>query len=511
MVNIELYKYSEIDKSTVFYELTDYGIEFDNCVPSDLQNYKSVLKMVSSNTGILNFGNSVGRFALVDKQIRVVSKKISSENYEVMLREITKVMAQLPFDFNSIASEETYIDTINSSKILYHTFLILKYVILNDEVNFQGAFESIFSNPCRKNEQINAECNIWEASNVSSGTLVSLVQNPQQFCRLESFCGLKDTTLAKRLSVNKDTAFYPAKVIQSRIVHSLDTSENRFVKHFLKLCVDILYCFSNKVSLDKCLNKYELQGEIRSMIEITEELLSHYFFKEVGEMTTMPFNSTVLQKRNGYKEITYFYNLLQSSLILPISEEKAMLIIENKDISELYELWTYFKMVEVIGEITGTIPESAETLRENDFKAYLQKSVSTSFILNEKVIKVWYNKTYGSKKESYSLPLRPDIVIEVNGECYIFDAKFKLENVNWDCVEEEKNFIFKNGDIYKMHTYKDAIEGVKFACILYPNPDGNKVNLYWEDEINKIGVGAIPFLVGVEPEGLKNLLNKILN
>jgi predicted component of viral defense system (DUF524 family) len=34
--------------------------------------------------------------------------------------------------------------------------------------------------------------------------------------------------------------------------------------------------------------------------------------------------------------------------------------------------------------------------------------------------------------------------------------------------EEDTSTTFVNGDVYKMHTYRDAIQGVKAAFVLYP-------------------------------------------
>jgi len=77
---------------------------------------------------------------------------------------------------------------------------------------------------------------------------------------------------------------------------------------------------------------------------------------------------------------------------------------------------------------------------------------------------------------SYSVPLRPDIFIELNGKIIIFDAKYRVNFIDElkKLVEDESNLnkeekrleiikkderrgIYKLDDIYKMHTYREAI------------------------------------------------------
>lgn len=511
MILLAYLKYSEINDNYVFYELTDYYIEFDTGIIDCKENYNGVIRWIKPNLARVNFGNSIGKFDLFGKIINITSKKISIEMYEKMLMEITNAMAQLPLDFNKPTYKEAVIDDSGVDNISYHTYLLLRYIILSDEANLEGAFESIFKNPSRKNELENIECNVWESYDLNSKTIMSMCINPQNFEVISDKSSLRSTSIAKMLKREDETFFFPMKVNQSKVINSVDTPENRFIKHFLKCCYARLLNIKDLFIDIKCICKLEINKDIRRMMEIIEELLSNHFFDEIGEMTTVPFNSTILQKRNGYKEVRSFYDLLQSAIRIPVFEEKLKLIIENKDVAELYEMWTYFQVVKIVELLVGIAPEKVELVKENNFRAYLQKGISISFKTDYKGIKVWYNKTYGSNSGSYSLQLRPDIVIDISGELYIFDAKFKLENITVNEVEEEKDFTFKNGDIYKMHTYKDAIDGVKFAGILYPNNKIDVVDLFWENESEMLGVGAIPLLPDVEPIGLKRLLVKIFD
>jgi predicted component of viral defense system (DUF524 family) len=94
------------------------------------------------------------------------------------------------------------------------------------------------------------------------------------------------------------------------------------------------------------------------------------------------------------------------------------------------------------------------------------------------------------------------------------DAKFKVEKIEEllretddqeegldDEVKEERLGTFKRGDLYKMHTYRDALPAARSVWILYP---GNAVKFYGKggeravpsEELPLVldGVGAIPLL-----------------
>lgn len=507
---MEQIKFSELSKDTVLLEQTDYGILFDNEISNCPEGYKGVLEMLSPNTGRLNFGNCIGDFDFFGTTIRVESKKISNNQYEEMLMYVAGKMAELPFCFNSPTFESIDIDDLSRDKILYHTFIILRYIVLNAEVNLEGSFEYIFRNPSRRMERESFECNSWEASNIDMDTFYSVVSVPDRLNILNESSDLNKTGISKSLSRGRTFSYFPEKVTSFRFVNTLDTPENRFVKHFLQVCMEILYAFQLKLSSYRLLSQSTIYIEIKSMTEIIEMLLNHSFFERIGDMRSLPSNSTIMQMRNGYKEILQFYNLIQSSIKIPMFEGKAKLIIENKDVAELYEIWTYFKTVELVEKVTGVPAEVAYLYCDNDFTITLKHSACVEFICRDQKIKVWYNKSFGRNKGSYSLTLRPDIIIETPKGLYIFDAKFKLECINWDSDDEEKNFTFKNGDIYKMHTYKDAIENVKMACILYPNKDTSKDKMFWEDDDKTNGVGAFSLLPDTEPFGLKNLLKDVI-
>ncbi|CAK4865847.1 unnamed protein product [Aphanomyces euteiches] len=218
-------------------------------------------------------------------------------------------------------------------------------------------------------------------------------------------------------------------------------------------------------------------------------------------MTMIPYQSNVLQKRDGYRNMLIFYHRLLGGLHLAIDPESLTLLIEQKDIAELYELWTFVRMIDFVSEAVGTAPLQALRIHKDDWQANAAHGLEVRYLWQGQTLKLWYNRTFRKGGESYSLTLRPDIVLEFGERRYIFDAKFKLQYIQWETEEEDEQLersssTFKNGDIYKMHTYKDAIHGVISACILYPNAFTSEIKFFPEQPGNLVGVGAIPLLPG---------------
>ena len=112
-----------------------------------------------------------------------------------------------------------------------------------------------------------------------------------------------------------------------------------------------------------------------------------------------------------------------------------------------------------------------------------------------------YNKTFNKGSGTYSVEMRPDYTLEfiINDNNYKihFDAKYRLN------IEDES---FKNQDIVKMHSYKDAIENTLGAYVLYP---GEKEKIFEENELES--VGAFPLNPGNDKEEKRELVKFINN
>jgi predicted component of viral defense system (DUF524 family) len=80
----------------------------------------------------------------------------------------------------------------------------------------------------------------------------------------------------------------------------------------------------------------------------------------------------------------------------------------------------------------------------------------------------------------------------------------------------ERRGVFKRVDLYKMHTYRDAIPTARSVWILYPGTelrffgrDGCVANAAEEVQPRPVGVGAIPLAPGPQRDILACVLRRL--
>ncbi len=275
------------------------------------------------------------------------------------------------------------------------------------------------------------------------------------------------------------------------------------------------------------------------MIEVTKiyidklkQILRFSYLNHVNNLLLIPMNSTILTRRAGYKKIFTFYLGLKSVPENVFSDIDLDEVVENKSIDVIYELFCFFSIVNVLAEIYNIEINNLKYIveKKNHSQSLSKKNNSNTIVYNQKdelpKIKLHYNKSY-SYPMSYSKQFDPDISIEVLNsndeieEIFLFDAKFKVNL-------ESNNKKFKDDDIAKMHSYKDAIILSKGAYILYPgnlnkifNETKGAVELkigkidteYLIDINNKNAIGALCLNVqnSENKKDLKNFIHKLIN
>ena len=276
------------------------------------------------------------------------------------------------------------------------------------------------------------------------------------------------------------------------------------------------------------------EGYVTDKLKEYKETLSYYlsarYFLDISPMDYPPLNSQVLQKKEGYRDILEYFLLFEFGFKLNWDEVVEDFRGYEKKVYRLYEYWCYFELLDVIGKLTD-MEISFEDLFDVDDKKLnisLKEGVIKSFDLNlsdlidveslsldnnidsveldgfiddlEISIDLMYNKTFKKDSDyySYSVKLRPDYTLKINfaEKTFLihFDAKYKLDIKSED---------YKNQDVVKMHSYKDAIEDTIAAYVLYP---GREKEIFYEREGALESVGAFPLNPRDDRKNKKDLL-----
>ena len=482
--------------------------------------------------GTLNFRSYVGKSFLdvrkdsinsIKIPIEVRSKKIDYFNqYSAMIADLSQHALSLIFEVNSPLYQEFELDS-REKETYYEDFMFLEYLFRED--NLPSIFEYLSKNLHSQLRNHVETVPISFASNVNQDTLKNIVSKPNKLSK----------SSADFLIVDKLNGYIPSELEQVKHEDVIDIPENRFFKYFLELIQNLV---------EKLL-KSSKEGYIKDKLLYFSDEISYYlsskFFNHISSMDYVPFNSQILQKKEGYREIFQYFLMLEFSFRLSWDEVNNQFKGFEKKLSELYEYWCYFKILKVLNDLSVVKInfEDVFEINKDDWSINIKKGERSAkkFKLyisdNEIDVRLFYNLRFSdkSKYRSYSLAFKPDYTLYISiGEYkhFIhFDAKYrseleiidfynKIESSDLDKQIDERDSLeekareFKEGDIYKMHTYEDSILKTEGSYVLYP---GNKTKRFYESNLIIPSVGAFSLTPGnddVEEDNLEIFIKEVL-
>lgn len=298
---------------------------------------------------------------------------------------------------------------------------------------------------------------------------------------------------------------------------SKDTVENRFLKHVIKEIYRRFLIIRRHIVNSLNVTDQRISVRLCEMEDNLLRLRNHRFFKGIGMFKGFAQDSMVMKQARGYKDIYRCWIELQCGYEL----EEGMHRLEVKDISELYEIWCFIKVKNIVSDILGGLATEATTGKEltQGFirqLVYGQQSEVKFCKDNVELVSVMYNAQVEeedaeavsaiSGTDTLTTVQRPDIVLRLSKTndsiqyTYLFDAKYRIADKRiggYDVPPVDA--------INQMHRYRDAIyykenndEQLKREVIggyvLYP---GNMTsdefgNSYYKRSIDRIGIGAFP-------------------
>ncbi len=468
--------------------------------------------------------------------------------YQLMLEEIVEHSMDLIMQYN-VPIEQTYESGVEqiSEKELYQRFIFVRSLFKNQE--FEEAVQKIISNPATKWETELEARDVRSIRRFTPKNIRELVSGPNRM------------NLSRPIG---NLTSIPTKISSNRKVESVDTPENRFIKHILtsfqEFCESILPKLTNATL-------HKEAEEVQAVTQRLENLLNQPFFKEINRPNSLKLNSPVLQRRSGYRELLRawlrFHVTAQLSWKFD-NDQDNLFTGGKKDIASLYEYWVFFVLFKTLTEKYGNYSKKSPndwlegliisdsnglglTLQEGKTRAFEFSYTNGKRPLN---IKFYYNRSFPGNRiyaenqgfGSYSKSFRPDYTLSIwpselkdteaeEKESIVhihFDAKYKVDysffkedkpkdedeaSAIVQVIEkEERQGIYKNVDLYKMHAYKDAIRRSGGAYILYPGTLNENPPYRGFHEIIP-GVGAFsvrPNNEGEASENIKLFIDKVI-
>lgn len=297
---------------------------------------------------------------------------------------------------------------------------------------------------------------------------------------------------------------------------STNTSENRFFKHavfqtlrrYKKVKSFIQNRFSNSLTENF---KTEL-CDIEKQLEI---ISLNPFFRTIDDFKGIKQESLVLQKATGYSTIYKSWIMLNSGLKFLDGIQK----IELKNIADLYQIWCFLEIKNVLQNLLGKENPDDLDLAEiqiDDFVFKIERGVKSKvsfFNKDGEVIDLFHDFSYDTSEsqnvKSFTVNQRPDIVLRITKNdlkenyvlTYLYDAKYRLASDD----KEGSPDLPTEDSINQMHRYRDAIyyvnknkakpeKEVIGAYILFPGSGEIETikKLDYYKSIESVNIGAFP-------------------
>lgn len=498
------------------------------------------------------FVNYLGRTHLKNStdetvaDFEIVPQKMNyEEDYIKLTKKLAEECAEILLEYSGVTANRFGTSDTNSAETLLEQFIFLREFCYSH--NLQALFGHIKRNPDRmlvKDEVLKP---------IGQGLpSAGFYSNPFSSSRGWKIVNGKPM---------------PQEVSVTRKYDSLDTVANRFVKFALKkfnlICREL--CFSLDAAKGKSVeqNMYtECYREALEIQRIIGDILRDHFFDDIRELTIMPQNNQVLEKREGYRQIFYAAAMVDLALQLNWEGEQEAYSGESKNTALLYEYWLFFELRKIISSIDNCqclqAAEKPFINTDNGLTMSLSEGQTScqAFLLPDLGTRVnlYYNRTF-SREEfsntkyagSYSRPFRPDYTLEVYPSDFIrpedavregavsyihFDAKYRItdlrsfigsdenemteEQIKEEVENDKQDSVtntYKRGDLLKMHTYNDAIRRTVGSYVLYPGDFDSKTKNYrlFEEVLPGVGAFAIkPSIQADSENALKDFISEII-
>ncbi|MBX3007649.1 MAG: DUF2357 domain-containing protein [Melioribacteraceae bacterium] len=504
---------------------------------------------LTDSTGRIFPGMFVGTLPLIIKsvvdsndsavlylEVRTV-KSNYRQDYRLMLEEITGSCTDLLMQHSSPAIHNFTADYGIDSSTLYQRFAFIKSVL--DSQEFNESIMKILSSPVTAWKHSVEETNIRRTRRIGNSQIKQLAFRSNRLQVPEDhILSYKFQTIPSSISVQKK-------------IETSDTHENRFVKYALKVFRG--FCSQVRIKSKKKDNKiHRIYREALQLEEKLNSILNHGMFRDISDPVSIPLNSPVLQRREGYRELLRTWLMFDLAAKLVWRGGEDVYAAGKRDVAVLYEYWVFFKLLKILSEIYSIDHESIDKLIEKTDDGLGLKLRSGKYIAlygtfsthgRKLCVQFSYNRTFLGGRDypeagSWSRSMRPDYTLSIWPSTFTnkdhaekeelithihFDAKYRIDNIKEiiggaeesedELSYEKKQQIegtYKHADLLKMHAYKDAIRRTAGAYVLYPGSDQTARMKGFHEIIPGLGAFAVrPVADDNGTEELKSFIKNV--
>lgn len=335
----------------------------------------------------------------------------------------------------------------------------------------------------------------------------------------------------QRLSLDRD--YFRHEVT----INTSDTPENRFVKFSLARIGRRLGNVFNRIRTNNGVITAEEIALIDGYASSLRKLTCSPLFRGI-KAEPLRSESIVLQKRTGYAQVYRYWIMLQKGIELYEGSTQ----IGVRPIWELYELWCFLKMRQMVAKIMGLHFGNPDEITEQPmpmlepFSDNKREHTVTYHGTDE--VRLHYQHTYNRTSgdvHTATTDNRPDIVLSIKKSdelelTYLFDAKYRVcDDAELSAADRDEIASLRAADyppadaINQMHRYRDAIyygespdrqrrhsaKEIIGGYILFPGRGNDEAvrSRYFYKSIATVNIGAFPLLPDhTDPEGEGSLL-----
>jgi hypothetical protein len=228
--------------------------------------------------------------------------------------------------------------------------------------------------------------------------------------------------------------------------------------------------------------------EGQNLANYLDDLIGATAFDDVGRLSSFPIANQVLQRKEGYREVLHAYLVLQLGASLTWAGGEDVFSGGQRNVATLYEYWVFLELAKIISSLCDQ-PLSLQELVANAsggmslvLRRRRASSVRSEFTRRGRTfsVELCFNQQFTrSHNGTWTRSLRPDCSLHIvpkepahrDDDVWLhFDAKYRVDRIEeaLGSDDSEPALIAKTEDLYKMHTYRDAIVRAVGAFVVFP-------------------------------------------